>query len=44
MDVWSLSLKDRKRSVNFTSVLGVHAQCGGCREAKQIDVVWTSGA
>ena len=35
-----VSLKDRKRSVDFNSFLGVHAECGKCGEAKQIDVVW----
>ena len=35
-----VSLKDRKRSVDFNSFLGVHAECGRCGEAKQIDVVW----
>ena len=34
-----VSLKDRKRSVDFNSFLGVHAECGRCGEAKQIDVV-----
>ena len=37
-----VSLKDRKRSVDFYSLLGV--QCGGCGEAWQIEVVWASGA
>ena len=30
-----VSLKDRKRSVDFNSFLGVHAECGRCGEAKQ---------
>ena len=34
-----VSLKDRKRSVDFNSFLGVHAECGKCGETKQIDVV-----
>jgi len=32
-----VSLKDRKRSVDFNSFLSVHAECGRCGEAKQID-------
>ena len=32
-----MSLKDRNRSVDSKSFLGVHAECGRCGEAKQID-------
>ena len=39
-----VSLKDRKRSEDFNSLLGAHAECGGCGEARQIEVVWASGA
>ena len=37
-----VSLKDRKRSVDLYSFLGI--QCSGCGEAWQIEVVWASGA
>ena len=42
--ICGVSLKDRKRSVDFNSFLGVHAECGGCGEVRQIEVVWASGA
>ena len=37
-----VSLKDRKRSVDLYSLLGV--ECGGCGEAWQTEVVLASGA
>ena len=37
-------LKDRKRSVDLCSLLGVPTECDGCVEAWQIEMVWASGA
>ena len=39
--MFEVSLKDKKRSVDLYSLLGV--QYGGCGEAWQIEVVWASG-
>ena len=38
-----VSLKDRKRSVDLYSLVGIQS-VAGCGEAWQIEVVWASGA